>query len=123
MLSMKACTRCICAATGLVKLIIVICVVAVMGRAAPISVTGSDAHIQEINKVKNSLFEVNNRINISGLGIGSALLLIILVIMGRASHHVFVKKPNRVTKREKRNQTEERITRLEGVLKERGYLS
>ena len=101
MLSRKTCTRCICAATGLVVLVIVICVFAVMGSAAPISVTGSDAHIQEINEVKNSLFEVNNRINISGIGIGSVLLLIVLVIMGRASHHVFVKKPNRITKREK----------------------
>ena len=99
-------------------LIIVICVSTVMGSAAPISVTGSDAHIKEINKVKNSLFEVDNRINISGIGIGSVLLLIVLVIMGRSSHHVFVKKPNRITNREKRNQTEERITHLERILKE-----
>ena len=76
MLSKKACTKCICAATGIGMLIIVICLITVMGRAAPISVTGSDAHIKEINKVNNSLFEVNNRINISGVGIGSVLLLI-----------------------------------------------
>ena len=82
MWSRKKCTRCICAATGLVVLVIVICVFTVVGSLAPISVTGSEAHIQEINEVKNSLFEVNNRINISGIG----LLLIVLVIMGRANY-------------------------------------
>ena len=73
--------------------------------------------------VSNSLFEVNNRINISGIGIGSVLLVVVLVIMGRASHHIFVKKTNMIIKRERSSQTEERITLLGGLLKERGYLA
>ena len=47
MLSKKACAKCICAATGVVMLIIVKCVITIMGRAAPISVIGRDAHIKE----------------------------------------------------------------------------
>ena len=88
MWSRKTCTRCLYAATGLVVLVSGICVFAVVGSPAPISVTGSEAHIQEINEVKNSQFEVNNRINISDIGIGSMLLVVVLVIMGRASHHI-----------------------------------
>ena len=49
----KACAKCICAATGVVMIIIVVCVIIVMGKAAPISVTGSAAHIKEVNEVKN----------------------------------------------------------------------
>ena len=45
------------------------------------------------------------------------------MIMGRVSHHVVVKKPNRVAKREKRSQIEGIIEHLEGIMKERGYLS
>ena len=67
------------------------------------------------------MFEVNNRIIISGVGIGSVLLLIILLIMGIITHHVFVKKPNRVIKRENRSQIEGRIIGLEGIMRERGY--
>ena len=55
----------------------IIIVVTILGRAAPISVTGSVAHIKEVNEVNNSLLEVNNRINFSGIGIVSVLLLII----------------------------------------------
>ena len=73
--------------------------------------------------MKNSLFEVNNRINNSGIGIGSVLLVVVLVMMGRATHHIFVKKPNRILKLKKSSQTEERIKRLEDILKERGYLA
>ena len=92
MWSKKMCTRCLCAATGLVVMISVICIYAVVGSPVPISVTGSQAYIKEISEVKNSLFEVNNRINISGIGIGSVLLVVFLVMMGIATHHIFVKK-------------------------------
>ena len=114
------CTRRLCAATGFVVMTSVICVFAVVGSPAPISVTGSQAPIKEISEVKKSLFEVNNRINISGIGIGSVLLVVVLVMMGSAPHHIFVKKPNRILKRERSNQTEERIKGLEDILKERG---
>ena len=66
---------------------------------------------------------VGHRINISGIGIGSVLLVVVLVIMGRASHHIFVNKPNRIIKRERSSQTEERIKSLEGILRERDNLA
>ena len=51
-------------------LLIVVCVILVLGKAAPISVTGDAADIKEVNEVKNSLLEVNNRINFSCVGHG-----------------------------------------------------
>ena len=98
-------------------IIIVICVIMVMGKAAPFSVRGSAAHIKEVNEVKNLLLEVNIKINFSGIGIGSVLLLIILVIMERVTHHVVVKNPNKVAKREKRSQIKGLIEHLEGIMK------
>ena len=115
--------KCICDAIGMIMLLIVVCVILVLGNAAPISVTGDAAHIKEVNQVKNSLMEVNNRINFSGVGLGSVLLLVILVILARATHHFVVKKPGKIVKRERRNQFEARMECVEGALKERGYLS
>ena len=123
MWSKKMCTRCLCAARGLVVMISVICVFAVVGSPAPISVTGSQAPIKEISEVKKSLFEVNNRINISGIGIGSVLLVVVLVMMGRATHHIFVKKPNRILKCERSKSDGRANQALEDILKERGYLA
>ena len=65
--------------------LIAVCVILVLGKAAPIIVTGNTAHIKEVNEVKNSLLEVNNRINFSGIVIGSVLLLVMLTSLDTAS--------------------------------------
>ena len=121
MWSKKACTIFLCASTEL--LVSVVCVFAVVGSPPPINVTGGEAHIKEMSEVKNSLFEMNNIVNFVGTGIGSVLLMVVLIIIRRATHHVFVKRPNRILKHDRNSQTDERIVRLENILKERGYLA
>ena len=123
MWSKKACTICLCVSTGLVVLISVVCAFAVVGSPSPINVTGGEAHIKEMSEVKNSLFEMNDSVNFAGTGIGSVLLMIVLIIMDRATHYVFMKRPNRILKRDRNSQRDERIVRLEIILKERGYLA
>ena len=79
-----------------------LCVVLIFGKSSPISVTGNEAHVQEVNQVKTSVMEINNRVNFSGLGLGAVLLLVILVIMARALHHMVVKRPGKALKRAKK---------------------
>ena len=62
------------------------------------------------------MFEINNRINAAGGGIESVLIVVVLILMARAIHHVFVKKPRRIVKRETNKQTNERIIRIENAL-------
>ena len=79
--------------------------------------------MKEVNQVKTSLMEINNRVNFSGLGLGSVLLLVILVIISRALHHFRVKRPGKVLKRARKIEFEARIHKLEEILKARGYFS
>ena len=57
------------------------------------------------------------------MGLGSVLLLVILVIVSRATHHFMVKRPGKIMKCEKRNQFEARMEKVEATLKAREYLS
>ena len=79
--------------------------------------------MKEVNQVKNSLMEINNRVNFSGLGLGSVLSLVILVIISRAIHHFMVKRPGKVLKCVRRNEFEARIDKLEAILKAMEYFS
>ena len=132
MLSKKTCGPCLCVSMGLAVLVAIVCVFAVMGSPSLISVTGGEAQIREMKSVKNSLFAMNNRVNFAGGGIGSVLIVIMIIIMARAAHHTFVKRPRRIVKRERNSQTIEckvvntlptADVRLENVLQSRGYHS
>ena len=90
--------RFLCCAIVAVTLVVIVCVVLIFGKSSPLSVTGNEAHVQEVNQVKTSLMEINNRVNFSCLGLGAVLLLIILIIMARALHHMVVKQPEKVVK-------------------------
>ena len=114
------------AAEGLkwpVAIVAVMCVVLIFGKSSPISVTCNPAHVQEVNQVKTSLIEINNRVNFSGLCLGAVLLLVILIIMARALHYMVVKRPGKVLKRAKKIEFEERMDKLEEILIARGFLS
>ena len=100
-----------------------LCVVLIFGKSSPISVTGNEAHVQEVNQVKTSVMEINNRVNFSGLGLGAVLLLVILVIMARALHHMVVIRPGKAVKRAKKIDFEARMDKLEETLKARGHFS
>ena len=105
-----------------VTLIIILSVLMVVGQSSPISVEGSDAHIQEIRQVQNSLIAIDNRVNFSGIGLGSVLVLIVLVIIARFSHHMAIKRPGKVVKRAAKAQLEARLVSLEDIMKAKGYL-
>ena len=65
---------------------------------------------------------MDNRVNFSGIGIGSVLVLIILVLSARAGHHFAVKKPGKARKRIIKAQIETRLVNLEELMKARGFL-
>ena len=50
-------------------LVIILSVVIVIGQQTPISVHGSNAHIQEIRQIQSSLIAMDNRVNFSGIGL------------------------------------------------------
>ena len=102
-----------------VTLIIILSVLMVVGQSSPISVEGSDAHIQEIRQVQNSLIAIDNRVNFSGIGLE---VLIVLVIIARFSHHMAIKRPGKVVKRAAKAQLEARLVSLEDIMKAKGYL-
>ena len=115
--------RFLCCAIVAVTLLAILCVVLIFGKSSPISVTGDEAHVQEVNQVKTPLIEINNRVNFSSLGLGAVLLLVFFIIMARALHHMVVKRHGKVVKREKKIDFENRVEKLEEFLKARGYLS
>ena len=115
--------KALCCAIVAVTLMIVLSIVMVIGKSSPISVQGSDAHIQEVNQVKSSLLEINNRVNLSGVGLGAVLLLVVLIILARAVHHMIVKRPGKVVKRATKAEFESKVEKMEEVLKAKGYLS
>ena len=110
-----------CSIVG-VTLVIILSVLMVIGQQTPISVHGSNAHLQEIRQVQSSLIAMDNRVNFSGIGLGSVLLLIILVIIARAGHHMAIKRPGKAVKRAIKAQVEARLVSLEDIMKARGFL-
>ena len=105
-----------------VTLIIMLSVLMVVGKSSPISVQGSDAHIQEIRQVQSSLIAIDNRVNFSGIGLGSVLILIVLVIVARASHHMAIKRPGKIVKRAARAEFEAKFVKVEDSMRAKGYL-
>ena len=111
-----------CALIGAIIVIISVISVMVARHQAPIEIKGAYAHIQQITEVRNSLIELDNRTNFSGIGLGCVLVLIILLMSARASHHCIVKKPSKARKREVSAQREARLIKIEGLLKAKGYM-
>ena len=120
--SAKVKTAICCALIGAFIVIISVLSVVVARHQAPIEIKGANAHVQQITEVRNSLIQLDNRINISGVGLGCVLVLIILLMSARASHHCIVKKPSKARKREISAQRKDRLLKIEGLLKAKGYM-
>ena len=112
----------ICCSVLAAIIVTILSVVIVAGHQAPIAIKGANAHVQQITEVRNSLIEMDSRINFSGVGLGCVLLLIIVLMSARAGHHCIVKKPGKVQKRVVKAQTEARIIKIEGLLTAKGYM-
>ena len=101
-----------------VTIIIILSVVMVIGKTSSVSVQGPGAHVQEISEVKSALVEINNRVNFSG----SVLILVVLIIVARATHHMAIKKTSKVLKRASKAEFELRVVKMKEILKSKGYL-
>ena len=88
----------------------------------PIQINGSNAHVRQISEVRNSLIELDNRVNVSGVSLGVIVLLIVLLILARVTHHVGVKRPGKARKKVMNACKEERLLKVENILKAKGYM-
>ena len=111
-----------CAIIGLCIIAISVLSVVVATHQAPIEINGKNAHVKQISEVRNSLIQLDNRVNISGVSLGCIVLRIVLLIMARVCHHVSVKWPNKARKRVVNAEKEDRLLRVEALLKARGYM-
>ena len=111
-----------CSVIGLCIIAISVLSVVVATHQAPIEINGKNAHVKQISEVRNSLIQLDNRVNISGISLGCIVLLIVLLIMARAGHHVSVKRPGKARKRVMNAEKENRLVRIESLLKARGYM-
>ena len=121
--SVKAKGAICCSVIGLCIIAISVLSIIVAKHQAPIEINGANAHVKQISDVRNSLIQLDNRVNISGLSLGCIVILIILLIMARAGHHVIVKRPSKARKREMNAEKEDRLARIEALLKARGYMA
>ena len=114
MLIRNICIGCVCFSVFVALMVAGICVTTTMGwGVGPITVTGpGNTHIQEIKNVRNSIFDINSRINAANGDLGSILALVVLILMARAAHHIFIKRPIGLIKRENRRQTDDRIVAM-----------
>ena len=111
-----------CAVISLCIIAISVLSVVVATHQAPIQINGKNAHVKQISEVRNSLIQLDNRVNISGVSLGCIVLLIVLLILARVCHHVSVKRPGKARKRLVNADKEERLVRVETLLKARGYM-
>ena len=64
--------------------------------------------------VTNSIFD--SQINAAGGSIGPVLALVVLFLIARAAHHMFVKRPRSVIKRDYSKHTDKHIVGTESAL-------
>ena len=50
------------------------------------------------------------------------LILIVLVILARATHHMVIKKPGKIVKRAAKAEFEARFVKMEDIMRAKGYL-
>ena len=111
-----------CTAITLRLIIISVLSVIVAKHQAPIQVNGSNAYVRQISEVRNSLIQLDNRVNVSGVSLGVIVLLIVLLILARVTHHVGVKRPGKARKKVLNECKEERLLKVENILKAKGYM-
>ena len=121
--SAKAKTAICCSLIGVCVVIISVLSIVVARHQYPIEINGANTHVKQISDVRNSLIQLDNRVNISGVSLGCIVLLIILLLSARAGHHVIVKRPSKARKREINAQREDRLVKIEGLLKAKGYMA
>ena len=121
--SAKAKAALCCAVIGVFIVVITVLSIVVARHQDPITITGANAHVKQISDVRNSLIQLDNRVNISGLSLGCIVILIMLLLSARAGHHVLVKRPSKALKRVVNAQREDRIIKIEGLLKAKGYMT
>ena len=112
----------ICAAITLCLIIISVLSVIVAKHQSPIQITGDGAHVKQISEVRNSLISLDNRVNVSGISLGVIVLLVIIIIFARVTHHIGVKRPGKARKRVLNDYKEARLVKVENVLKAKGYM-
>ena len=78
--------------------------------------------MKQITEVRNSLIALDNRVNVSGISLGVIVVLIILLILARVTHHVGVKRPGKARKKILNEYKEERLLKVENILKAKGYM-
>ena len=104
-------------------MIITVLSIVVARHQDPITINGANAHVKQISDVRNSLIQLDNRVNISGVSLGCIVILIMLLLSARAGHHVLVKRPSKALKRVVHAQREDRLIKIEGLLKAKGYMT
>ena len=112
----------ICAAITLCLIIISVLSVIVSKHQPPIQVTGDGAHVKQISEVRNSLISLDNRVNVSGISLGVIVVMIVIIILARVTHHIGVKRPSKERKRVLNECKEARLVKVEDILKARGYM-
>ena len=121
--SAKAKAALCCTLIGVCIVIITVLSIVVARHQDPITINGANAHVKQISDVRNSLIQLDNRVNISGVSLGCIVILIILLLSARAGHHVLVKRPSKALKRVVHAQREDRLIKIEGLLKAKGYMT
>ena len=111
-----------CTVITLCLIIISVLSVIVAKHQAPIQINGKNAHVRQISEVRNSLIQLDNRVNISGVSLGVIVLLIVLLILARVCHHMGVKRPGKARKKLMNESKEERLVNIENLLKAKGYM-